>query len=188
MAPHILHGSKVVEFNKRLVTTEKGDNVSCDATINTIPLFVMLSFLKIEAPESFEYAPVYIQKSQIKDAQELFQELYLPDSKDPFYRMLVYNNVAIAESTKEDSENFKKEFELKFGLKTEGDVFKQMLWTGRFIPINPEARKSVIRKLTDEFDVFSLGRYGTWSFKRTDHIPQDAKDIIEIMKYKQLIK
>lgn len=46
-------------------------------------------------------------------------------------------------------------------------------------------RKNILFNLTKKYNVYSLGRYAVWSYKRVDHIVNDALDIAKMIRFSQ---
>lgn len=185
----------VDEENKVVATKseeQNNDAIIYTVLINTLPLPIILNMIGMKtAPMQFK--PIYIIKAKAFKTQDIFQEIYIPNTTESsFYRMLLYGDTAIAEMAVEPNlqyayKDFKKDFLRLLGVETAGDAQFNTLPSGRFVPIDAIERKKIIRNLTDRYGIMSFGRYGTWSYKRTDHLAQDAEDLIEIMKQKQLL-
>ncbi len=54
-----------------------------------------------------------------------------------------------------------------------------------FNKIDNIARKNLIGQLSIKYSIYSLGRFATWSYKRTDHVVDDALDIVKMIRFTQ---
>lgn len=190
----VLYKSKVIGVNTKERTValhDVFDYVPYKILINTTPMPMLLDMMKNNGivEQKFEYSKIYIYKGQSINTQDLYQEIYIPEFDDSsFYRMLIYNDTVIAESSEDlgpsGKDLFHNDVKTVFGLTMGRAVDQYELKSGRFIPIKDQIRKSIIGELTDKFNIFSFGRYGTWSYKRSDMLPKDAKDLIELIGYK----
>jgi hypothetical protein len=54
--------------------------------------------------------------------------------------------------------------------------------SGKLVPINEELRKSLICTLTDDFRIYSLGRYAIWKAIRSDEVVKDIEAIRAMMR------
>lgn len=52
----------------------------------------------------------------------------------------------------------------------------------RFIPGHEEAIDAFIYRLTFNHRIMQIGRFATWRYKRVDHIPEDAKKLVHLIK------
>lgn len=55
----------------------------------------------------------------------------------------------------------------------------------KFKPINEVERKNILFNLTKNYNIYSLGRYATQSYKRIDHVVEDALDIVKMIRFSQ---
>lgn len=157
--------------------------------ISTIPMPVMVKMVEERMPRPlqneiplFISAPIYTLRFAIPDA-DIHQTVYFPQPDIPVYRASVVENVLIVESVEEltpttipaalfDAFCFvEKELELiDYGVQN----------FGKIAPLLDETwRRAFIGWLSDEFNIFSLGRFATW---RPDVMIHDVIKDVQIIK------
>ena len=56
---------------------------------------------------------------------------------------------------------------------------------GRFKPLPQHVRKPLLHWLTEEYNIFTLGRFGAWTFKVTNDVWEDTEFISRLIYSKQ---
>ena len=157
--------------------------------ISTMPMNVMLKLmaesdptqaLDLNSPE-FNFSNITVKRWRIPDA-DVFQTVYFPNELSTIYRASITKDLLIAEYVGEpDSMNF--ELFRAFGIFEEDcipmDSVKQGF--GKIAPIDDQWRKNFIYKLSNNYDIFSLGRFGTWRNILMDDVLNDIQVIKKLM-------
>jgi len=184
------YGSKVKSISEgREVMTENGETFKYDICISTIPMAYTLALCGLSSSDefSFESKRVAVWRADLKFSSTVHQTLYLPSPSLKAYRATIEGQSLIVEYIPEEGQG-SLEHELEaimcgFGIGT-GDfkderVLEQKL--GKLIPIPDDLRKSIILKLTDDFNIYSLGRHAIWKSIRTDQLIKDIERIKEMI-------
>lgn len=190
----VVYGKNVfsIDLNSKRVICDDGSEYVYNFLVNTIslPIFLKLCGLKIKSGDDIKFsaADLYLYR-KVSENCLVNQCIYIVDLSLPFYRVSVINGVCSFESNEDFLVSDFDDFLIKCGYGGIGcDGFESFFLKGaRFNPVNSKSLKTLIRSLTDSYDVFCIGRNATWSYKRIDHIPSDAKKIIGLMEMKREI-
>ncbi len=160
--------------------------------VSTLPLPVMLKMLGLEFPHKFESDPITtIFFDLLPGASvEAFQTINITDPADPFYRVSLMDQKIVFETMNPDDQDAASlcAYALELGSKLWGFILDpnsgvlQTVKPGKFHPIPKTARKQLLAKLTNEFGIYCLGRYAIWDYQRIDHVAENAKKILQLMK------
>jgi len=161
-------------------------------TISTAPLPVLLKEFGIETEIKFTSASITVDRFRIPGA-DVYQTVYFPDPEMELYRASITGDLLIAEYTKEPKDNSGlAEIYKAFGLKATpialGTVDQKF---GKIVDIPPMERRRLIAKLTNDHNVFSLGRFATWRNILLDDVVHDASIVKRLMnatKYERNLK
>jgi|GEM_PF-3138186 hypothetical protein len=180
--------SKVVGFGEdgRTIQIEKNgelEETEYDYCISTIPVFELLSILKIKTENSFPSKDIHIVRTKSLLKSEVHQTIYIPEEKYDCYRATLEGEEMIFES----ANKFPKEEEIEelssyFGIKglNPENTEKHTQKMGKIIPTEDDFRRTVIVDLTERYNIFSLGRFAVWKQIKTDDLIQDL-DLIRKM-------
>ncbi len=161
--------------------------------ISTIPLPALLKMLKIEFNHKFVADPIttFFIAVPPSEALDSFQVVNITSKHNQFYRASLMGNTIIMETMVDDDDNIqeivaRETAEDIWGVKLlNQQITKSIVRPGKFHPVDLTARKQLLARLSGEFGIYCLGRYATWSYKRIDHIAQDAQTILKLMKMEQ---
>ena len=151
--------------------------------ISTIPMNAMLKLAGIPVRDGvlFKFSPIRVQRFRVKDA-DVFQTIYFPSPSTAVYRASITGNLLIVESVDDMSflTNDLTEVLDAFGL-VDDDIevidkdHKQSY--GKIAPIDEPFRRFVVENLSQQYGVYSLGRFATWRNILLDDVLQDTNVI-----------
>jgi hypothetical protein len=158
-------------------------NVKYDAIISTIPMPMMLSMSGIAFKDKFTCHPIYVTTGKLMVKSDVHQTLYFPDPSMGAYRATIQGDKFIIESIGTNPKEYPFVFN-GFGLYNEDYSVDKTVEqkNGKMILIDESNRKKHITKLTDEYNIFSFGRFAIWKPIRTDHLIPDIDRIKSMMK------
>ena len=180
---------KVIEDNGVLQDNE----IEYQYLISTIPLPYMSKLAGIENLPEFKTEPIKMTEVKLNQDcfEDLYQIVYIPQAELGYARFSILGNRVVAEKA---NGNFEAtEGANRIGLRKliqlllpNCDLNKvvyddQVNWYGRYIPIKEKERLKIINILKDS-DIYCLGRYAEWDYKRTDHIVREVRDIYGKLK------
>jgi len=169
-----------------------------EPSISTIPMDAMMRLSGWENVPDFEFQSIWtITADIITPVTELYQTIYVPDPHDDAYRVSITGDKIIVELIncpyaiplvlEEDREAAEDELcrylSLFFG-KQQPLAFNNVKLKhqkyGKLLPLQDNVRKEFILALTDLYNIYSLGRFGTWRQILMDDVVKDVR-IIESM-------
>lgn len=143
--------------------------------VSTIPMNVMAGMMRAESP-SFGHAQITVQRWRIPGA-DVFQSVYVSDPATTCYRVSITGDLLIAEWIGDLADGFN--VLAPFGL-TSADAEKLDTTSqryGKISPIDERWRKNFILRLSNEKNIYSLGRFGTWRNILLDDVVHDLSVI-----------
>lgn len=190
-----------VEFERTIIKINTDENkidfngtfyyTPYSSIINTAPLPILLGWIGHKAKMKYESIPIYIITTGVPNSLGTWQVVYVVDEKCPFYRACLFDGKLFIEMKKEselkllaEEQDVARWIKKIFGIDWTGNFKFGINQQGRFVPIKHHDRKVLMRQLTDAYNIYSIGRYATWSYKRTDHLLEDARKITETINYK----
>lgn len=191
-----------IDINKHVAQTTKG-TIAYEYLINTIPLNKFCDTLNIKWDEHLSFNKVLVfnmgfdKKSQFKD----IHWMYFPENKFNFYRVGFYDNileqdrlsiyVEIGFSSYENIDKKKELEKVLEGLRTANIIKEHQLLDYHMVVIDPayvhinkisEEFKKNIFKLFNRNGIYSIGRYGKWTYCSIEDCIVDAIEVVEIIK------
>jgi hypothetical protein len=161
--------------------TFSGDN---DIIINTTPLNEICGNLGIKCDD---FGPKILRNVMKLTFDKInFDKIFViyGNVNNYFERIIIKGNSIIIES-EEPIVNYHEI--LKFLSMDKCGIVDQKVGTiVRFNKMDDVVRKNLIFKLTSEERIYSLGRLATWSYKRIDHIVEDAFDVMKMIRFSQM--
>jgi hypothetical protein len=155
--------------------------------ISTIPLNIMCKELGLDIKiNTMRSNPIYVSKFEVPNC-DIHMTNYYTGANTPVYRATLAGNELIVESTfdlliGDDIEIVKQSFGLD-ALKPIPIVMNFQQHDGKITPFDDVERKELLYKLTNEFNIYSLGRYAIWKNILLDDVVQDV-EVIKKMMYK----
>lgn len=153
--------------------------------ISTIPLDATCKQLELEVPGiEFAAADIIVDHWLVPGA-DAYQTIYYPDGGIPAYRASLTGDLLIVESmaAMAPAEPLNRLLSVceSFGLPDPVYLKTQDQRYGKIIPLAPHARRALLHRITDEFGVYSLGRFATWRNLLLDDLVQDLSRIHNMM-------
>lgn len=201
IAPEDFHAQMVkrlnVNFNwavksvsKLMLTRNDFEGIEleeAEGVISTIPLPLLLGTTGIGKQYSsinFHRAPIYVQRAKIKDC-DVFQTNYFPGSETDVYRASITGDNLIIESMHREPNA--TDWGLvcnSFGIDPDslsiGATTQQRF--GKILPLPDDERHAILMRITQELNVYSLGRFACWRNLLLDDLPADAEKIRVMMR------
>ncbi len=159
----------------------------CEPIISTIPMPVMIKmmFQSLAANIEFKRRPIWTRTFTFEDNVDLYQTIYFPGTDTYLYRASFTGNKLICEYTRDPDTVGGKIPIQEFGLEmtivhrpNNAPGGKQEY--GKIIDIDNDARRSIMRQLTVEHNIYSLGRFATWRNILLDDVWEDIHRIREM--------
>ena len=157
--------------------------------ISTVPMDIVLRDLGITPPDlTFNRAPIHVQRYRVPNC-DLYQTVYYPEVHHDIYRASITKDLLIVESTLEGGSAVDTVLGMKqvcesFGIAPNSiqqlDGSNQRY--GKIASIDDFARKQLLGRLTNEHNIFSLGRFATWRNILLDDVVNDAMVIKKLIK------
>jgi hypothetical protein len=169
-----------VYWNTRI---KAGQLDSTQPTISTLPMSLMAKFVGYDhdAIPEFNSRPVYIYRFRVKNCN-LHQTIYFPAPTTHLYRASIVGDLLICECTTAEALPY-SDILTAFGFHAHDiahiDTTEQKY--GKISPIDPVWRKQFMFELTQRYNIFSLGRFGTWRNILLDDVLKDIAVIRRLM-------
>lgn len=177
-----------IKFDSILYQTGKNN-----ITVNTTPLF---NVIKLVEPKDVH--TLLKGKATKFDLYEFklvnFDNIVIIHSIDGFDRMTIIGNKVCIEnlswSIESVMETFMGSVNIPYAKEMMlcDDLQKHIstVTIQKIDKLEEVVRKNIMFRLTSEQGIYSLGRYATWSYKRIDHVVDDALDIVKMIRFSQL--
>jgi hypothetical protein len=157
---------------------------SCDYWISTIPMDYMVDYLYKGDIKDIKFTKESTHKYSfgINIKSEVNQTFYVITASNPIYRITIQFNQLIVESMRDVGIDDIKSLLCVIGLESEFvdlEVPKVVMSPyGKISPIDEDIRRRIIMKLTNDYKIFSFGRYAVWKPKlMIDDLLEDAEKI-----------
>lgn len=184
IAPEDLHERLVTAMDGRIQWGQayapgQGDG----AVISTAPMPIMIKEHGIGTAEQFVKAPITVQRFRVDDC-DVHQTVYFPSHTTPLYRASITGDLLIVELIDEVHEDaYMPLVEAAFGIArsqcmTMGKVGQQY---GKIAPIDERERQRIICTLTDDWGLFSVGRFATWRNILLDDVVHDISVVKRLL-------
>ncbi len=159
-------------------------SMSCERKIpliSTIPMPTMMEIVGWRKRPDFRSKPIWSQTGLIAEPDvNVCQTIYYPDPMKTYYRVSVIGNIIIAEHSSPPEQNpgptLMGLLRDDFGIDARkiDNIKQQEQKYGKILPIEERLRKEFIFYLTEEYGIFSLGRFATWRQLILDDIVKDV--------------
>lgn len=152
--------------------------------VNTSPLPVILELLSMASPFSFSYAPIFVSRYRVPDC-DVFQSIYFPEPSLGLYRATLTGDLLTLESVSAENTGMNVAMDA-FGLRSlpflsDPADLKHKQSFGKIIPAPDGPRKALLHRLTQEWGIYSLGRFATWRNILLDDVYEDIAVIRRMM-------
>lgn len=207
---NIMLNCKAVEVDrkKKRVKLDNGDTIQYDYLINTAPLNEFLSYFTDDSYEglrnTLSYNKVLVFNLGFNKKSKYTKEhwFYIPDKDINFYRIGFYDNILDSDKlsmyveigfAKDDEIDEEKELRLTIeNLKKIGVLEEDMelvehvgiVMDPAYVHINTETEKKVAEFMEKEANenIYSIGRYGAWTYCSMEDCMVEAKKLADILK------
>lgn len=182
-----------IHYEKTLVKLERGlcyfsdgTEVVFDVCISTIPLPFMMKAIGISGTDlKIESYDIQVARIFVKTDCRVYQTIYFPELQLNIYRATLEPGVLIVEFVGGQLDEKEWNYVLgSFGLEWsdlgEKEIFTQKM--GKIVEMDDLQRKDLILRLTEEFGVYSFGRYATWRNISSEHLLKDLRVIDKLLK------
>lgn len=197
-----------IDLNKKEATLSNGETVSYNNLVNTIPFNKFLNLLNIQEYTSFSNELSYNKVLVFNlgfDKKSTYNNtdwIYFPDKNINFYRAGFYDNILSTDKlsmyieigySKEsiiDESTINKELSLTLDnlkkCKIIDDTFKlvkyeSIIMDPAYVHIDTEHDKKV-KQIINELEkdnVYSVGRYGSWTYSSMEDAMLQSKELVE---------
>lgn len=158
--------------------------------ISTLPMSVLEKLageqFYTSQPE-FKYAPIKVQRARIPGAN-VYQTIYYPDPGIPLYRASITGDLLIMELVEQEDGvdgNGTWVYDVMKSFGIGGDEIKFIESTtqryGKIAPIDDGWRKKFMFDMTQQHNIYSLGRFATWRNILLDDVLHDISVIKKMM-------
>lgn len=151
--------------------------------ISTIPMPTMMDLVGWNEKPEFRWLPIWSFRAKIADpVTDVYQTIYYPDGDTCYYRASItgdqliveyIDEVGVGEGISDAYHNVCKDFGIDFPELIEPSVKYQHY--GKLLPIDDRARRSFIMALSNEYGIYSLGRFATWRQLLMDDVVNDVQ-------------
>lgn len=184
---NVFFDKKVLKITRdRKVIFGDDTEISYDLCISTIPITELAEACGIKlGKDCFFKQPIYVSRVFLDCPCSINQTVYIPELHLNCYRMTIQKGIVIIESVGDFSTE--KEIEYLFeavGIKEFFNPksiknFKQEY--GKLSCSDDLARRSLILTLTEEFNIYSFGRFAIWSDVMMKDLIQDVERIKKLI-------
>lgn len=153
------------------------------SAISTIPMPALMKMVGWEPP-GFEWRPIWsVAVNIMNPITDVYQTVYYPEPKHPWYRASITGAHAILEYTADPGEAVEHHVNqvlADFGL---GDQTSFEMTNakrqeyGKLLPISDVQRQTFILAMTDEYNLYSIGRFATWRQILLDDVVDDVRHV-----------
>lgn len=193
IAPEDFYGRLVDSLDNRIDWNTPATFDGPEAVVSTAPMHVALDAVGINT-EGVEFArePIHVRRFRVP-ACDVHQTVYFPTHRHGLYRASITGDLLTCEfmeSMSQDTTLWWDELHQAFNLRdwpiVPLDDARQRY--GKIAPIDDNTRRAFINRLTDEHNVFSLGRFATWRNILLDDVAHDisvVKRLINASNYER---
>jgi len=185
--------SVVHDIYDKQIHFDKTSSQQYDICISTIPMFKCLDLVG-KSPDDygvkFSWTPIFVTKMKLSIESDVHQTVYFTDqSEEVPYRITIEGNSVIAEAAFTfdiDSiyDCLRSAFGISYSEVDEESIMTSTQNMGKLEPISDDIRRKIMMDLTDEFNVYSFGRFATWRPLRIDQTLDDIEKIKMLVRIK----
>lgn len=144
--------------------------------ISTMPMPVLLEIMGVKHNQDFSHAPISVTRFEVPNC-DIHQTIYYPDHDLSIYRATLTGDQLIIESTGaiggDDLMAAYKSLGLQITDLIAADGSKTKQQYGKIAPIDDDYRKMYMYNLSQEYGIYSLGRFATWKNILLDDVYDD---------------
>lgn len=155
--------------------------IESELVISTMPLPVLINMLELgHKGIEFERYPIWTRTYTFLTDVDLYQTIYFPGPETNLYRASFTGNKLICEYAVNPDRAGGNVPLAAFGLEPvifyEPEKVTEKHEYGRIIPIDESIRRSIVQQISQNDNVYSLGRYATWRNILLDDVFDDIHD------------
>lgn len=154
------------------------------ATISTIPMPVLMDLVGWSPRPEFGWRPIWSVSAMIDaPVTDVYQTIYYPDPEVPWYRASITGRQMIVEFMAEpDFRAFGlRDLLPDFGLPTAWSMLSTPIVKrqeyGKLTNLPKKDRHEFILAMTDEYNLYSVGRFATWRQILLDDVVDDIRTV-----------
>lgn len=189
-----------LDIENRVLVTSDGVSYKYNVLISTIPLKTLINMCGITPETKMTCNKVLVfnigfdKKTDIQDVHWL----YVPDKNINFYRVGFYDNIASSEKgslyvevafAEGQTINPEVEFECvikglrKIGIITNQEViaYDYVIMNPGYVHIKNQQYVDELREKLRKYNIFTLGRYGGWTYNSMEDCVIEAKETVKEM-------
>lgn len=148
--------------------------------ISTAPMTALLHLNSSPTVPHFKFAQIAVRRFRVPDA-DVFQTIYFPSPETTLYRATITGSLLVAEyiNKADDYDFFPAFFLSKSGVEPIDSSSQRF---GKIAPIDNAWRKNFIFQLSQQHNIFSLGRFATWRNILLDDVLKDCYVIKRLLQ------
>lgn len=164
------------------------------AVISTIPMPALMKIVGWDGSAfAFHYRPIWSASLDITEPRtDVYQTIYYPEADVPYYRASITGARLIVEYTTDPGTQFSlAEVMEDFGLPMQTDTSRVSVKRqeyGKLLPMPERAREEFILAMTDEFNLYSVGRFATWRQILLDDVVNDVRVVEKMINQRNTYK
>jgi hypothetical protein len=169
------------------------EHLPSGGVVSTVPLPALLKLLArdLSAVLDFHYAPITVDLFRVLPGCDVYQTVYFPDPNTALYRASITSDLLIAEysTPSENSKRWARHSGLYFS-EVFGVPAPQYLSTseqryGKIAPVDDAVRRALLARITQEYGIYTLGRFATWRNLLLDDLVKDIDVINRLQRSDQ---
>lgn len=187
VAPDNFSERLIEQIGERIVFDHPITNLDGDdrPLISTIPMPAMFNLLGW-APQIFDYARIHTSRI-VLDRTDVFQTIYFPSPEISLYRASITGNLLILEGVRAINDDDLRCAMEAFGLTYDDIIRKEPTAQqafGKITPIDDVKRRNAIYAMSQERQIYSLGRFACWRNILLDDVIKDITVIKRLLAAK----
>lgn len=161
-------------------------SVDDNHVISTIPMESMCGALGIDEHPELKHKPIWTANAYLNRNSDIYQTIYYPEISNPMYRMSITGRRVTAEFIRDSGnhlEHVNLALEKEFGISERVNVckYKEVKY-GKLIEYQGNFVKEMIKTLTDDYGIYSLGRWATHRQILSDDVVNDIHVIDRMIR------
>jgi len=153
------------------------------SVISTVPMGIVAKQVGEQAAPTFSFSPIKVYRLDLGPTCDVHQTVYFPFTDTLVYRASITGSTFIIEAVDDLQQGDLVSVQLAFGLGpvrlNQCEISSQRY--GKIAPIDESFRRGFIYRMSDQFGVYSLGRFGTWRNILLDDVVHDCAVIKRLL-------
>jgi hypothetical protein len=183
---------QVIQLNSPLAMsglyeTQNLQDSHANPIVSTIPMPVLMDIVGWQAKPSFRWLPIWSVVVEFAEPViDIYQTVYYPELVVPHYRASFTGNKCIIEFAMEPDETMvsravhaaRADFGITRSVYTVHEVKRQEY--GKLLPLTDlgeQVRREFIMAMTDNYNIYSVGRFATWRQILLDDVVDDVMTV-----------